>query len=415
MRIMTKQQRSAVLTIPLVLVQALTWFCIADCCRAGEGSGVEAHSLVERCLKTQAVMDHVSMRITTEREIPNPSKGWPSRQRAEAQLRRDGQRLDVSLRYLVPGNTEEFKERSQRSRAVFSKDGGIFYWTLASRSQPPRHGLMDNDWAKWFTEHAMNEVTGGPLDGYFQPSGTGRIAELVADAPALHLRGVEVIAGTPCKVIEAATQHGTYTMWLAESFGCLPLKVTCELGPNDVYDYMDGRVLSARTITTPQGKKEAGSRFLGVLEGVSIKPIGAAFVAVGGKFTRKEWYGDFRVLVVSSYTRSEITLNPRFEGTDAFVIDLPEHARIKNLTDSTSGISYEWRHGKAVPVGTDFAGSAPTSYWHDAAPLSQYLWAAFGLALLGIGMRLALFGKYPASKPAAHLEPMRPAWSGPGP
>jgi hypothetical protein len=337
-------------------------------------------------------MDHVSMRVATARDIQDSFGGWPRDQRAETFIRRDGDRLDVSLRYLFPEKSE-FKNRSQRSRMVIWKEISVWYFCPLARVQPPRAGIVKYDWADCFTALGLNEVTGGPLDGYFPPLGTHRVAEIMAEAASLRLRRKEAVGGTPCKVVEARTRHGTYAMWIAESKGFLPLKASYEIGPDDLHDFTDDRPFSEVAIPTPDGQNHAGSRASGILDEVTVTRIGDAFVPVAGKFTRTDWYSDVRLFVVNSYKRTEIDINPHFEGTDAFVTDLPEGARLTNLADQTSGVRYEWRGGKAVPAGTEFRGNPPVGSWEDCSPVSQYLWATLGFVLFGAGMRLAFRAK----------------------
>jgi hypothetical protein len=333
-------------------------------------------------------MDRVSMQVATTRDLPDSADGWPRDQRARSLIRRDGDRLDVSQSYLFPEEIKEFKHRSHRWRAVTTKEIGVLYYAGVSTATPPK-GIVSTDWAASFTRHGLNETTGGPLDGYFPPSGCHRVAELMAGAASLRLRGIEAIGETPCKVVEAKTRHGTYAMWIAESKGCLPLKVSYEIGPDDLHEYEDDRPFSEITIPTPGGRKHAGSTSSGILEEVTVAHIGDTFVPVAGKFTRTEWYTDVRLFAVNAYKRTEIELNPRFEGTDAFVTDLPEGAVLNNMTDQTSGVIYEWHAGKAVPGATEFRGSPAVGSWDDWSIYLQFLWTTVGVALFGAGAWMA--------------------------
>jgi hypothetical protein len=356
----------------------------------GEEKRAAALALLQACLKTQAVTDHISVRVVALRDIPNHNKDWPRHHRAETFLRRDGERLDVATRMLYPDGTKEFQARAQRSRAVFTDGVGVFYWTLASRAQPSRQGVVDNNWAKWFTDHGLNEVTGGPLDGYFQSTGTQRAAEIMAADPGLRLRGQETLRGIPCQIVEARTPYGSYALWLAESKGFLPLKATCELGPDDIYDHVDGMRLSERPIAGRDEDQVAGSQSSVILDEVTVERLGDAFVPVSGTLTRSERFGARKVFVVSSYQRTDMKINPRFEGTDAFVTDLPKGARLNNLADKTSGVAYEWRGGKPAAAGATSRASVPVASWGEASPYTQYVWAIIGLVLLGAGLIMCL-------------------------
>ncbi len=339
-------------------------------------------------------MNWVSMRVVADRDLPNSPDGWPRHQRAESFIRRDGDRLDAAQRYLFPDSPEFNKARSHRWRAVIAKESGVLYY--AGIELPVvANGIVNNDWAGWFNRHGINETTGGPLDGYFPSTGSRRIAEIMADAPGLRLRGSETIGDTPCKVVEAQTRRGTYVMWIAEAKGFLPLKVTSAIRPEDLVGYRDGLPFSEIAVSTPDGKSHAGLSAFIVLEDVAVAQIGDTFVPVAGKFTRNETYTDLRMLVVNTYERSEIQLNPRFDGTDAFVTDLPDGSSLYNEADKTSGVKYEWRGGKAVPGGTEFSGSPAVSSWESNSAVVPFLWAMAGIALFSGGLGMAFSGQKP--------------------
>src|SRR5581483_9638100 len=269
----------------LFLAEGTIALCLTEPARAGNDTRAEASILLQRCLAMQSLTDHVSMRVANLRDIPDSVDGWPRDQRAETLLRRDGDRLDVSLCYRFPETDPDFKHRSHRSRGVITRDLCVWSSCPISKPDPPRSGIVSSHWPQWCTSMGLNQVTGATLDGYFPTTGTHRAAELMQEAGDLRIRGVEVIGGTPCKMVAATTRHGTYTMWLAEEKGCLPLRVTYEIGPDDLRHYTDDRPFSALSIPTPDGQKHLGSKGTGVVEDVVVACIGTAYVPVAGKFT----------------------------------------------------------------------------------------------------------------------------------
>src|SRR5207253_11390243 len=187
-----------------------------------------------------------------------------------------------------------------------------------------------------------------------------RIAEIMAESPSLRLLKDAVVEGATCKVLEAGSPHGTYTMWLDRDRGCLPRKVVYKIGPVDVHHYWDPIPFSELMFPGPDGKDRGGTEETGVLQGITYQRIADAFVAVSGRFTMMESHGDVRMASAYSYTTSEVQLKPHFHGTDAFVSDMPDGARITNLMERTSGVKYEWRGGKVVIAGTGNGGDVPT-------------------------------------------------------
>jgi hypothetical protein len=293
---------------------------------------------------------------------------------------------------------------------VITKEIGVRYDCPVSSDKPPRIGIVNNDWDAWFAGMGITEINGGPLDGYFSPTGTHRVAELMRDSVELWLRGDEVVGETLCKVIDAKTRrHGTYTMWVAQSQGFLPLKISYEIGPDDLANYSDDRPFSEFTMVTPDGQNHSGSRATGLLDKVTIVPLGDTFVPVAGRFTRTMWYGDVRLFAVNTYKRTQINLKPRFEDTDAFVTDLPEGAIVNNMADQTSGVQYEWRGGKVMPAGTAFGGSVPVASWDPPTMVSQIIQAMLGLLFFGIGAVLAFRPKRLPQSPPQTFEPTQAA------
>ena len=269
----------------------------------------------------------------------------------------------------------------------------MWYYCPIGWTEAPKVGIANYDWAGAFAAHGINEITGGPLNGYLPPLDEHRVTEVMAQAADLRLRGAESIDGTVCKVVEAQTRHGKYVLWIAESKGFLPLKVTYDIGPGDLHDYTDRQPFSEVTIFTPEGRKTAGARASGSLDQVTVAKVGDAFVAVSGRFSKTESYGEIQLSNVNTYKYSDIRINPPFQGTDAFVTDLPAGARVNNMADQISGVKYEWREGRARPAGIELGGRGPTAAWKDAAPVSQYLWATVGLVLFGVGGRMAFRSK----------------------
>jgi rhodanese-related sulfurtransferase len=240
-------------------------------------------------------------------------------------------------------------------------------------------GIATGDWAQLFAVKGLNRFHGGPLDGYFPPTGNRRIAEILAETPTLRVINDEVVEGVPCKVVKARTpHHGEYTMWLDQDRGCLPRRVVYTLGPDDRHEYWDRIPFSELTVPGPDGKQHGGTEESGVLEGITYQRIADAFIAVSGRFTRVESHGEARAASVYSYTRSDIQLKPHFDGTDAFAPDLAEGARITNTMERRSGVKHEWRGGKVVIAGTDKGGDVPT---YDAEPES--IAVQFGMSLCG--------------------------------
>ena len=325
----------------LVLAHLILGVCFAECARAEAEPQPEALDLVRACQKSQSCLDQVLMRIKTVADEKLVS-GRTAHVEYQVFIRRDGMRLDVRSQF---GNTWEDPNRTRAIRSFMVVEPPLCVWSSCplSKPDPPMSGIATGDWAQLFAAKGLNRFHGGPLDGYFPPSGNRRIAEIMLESPTLHLLKDELIGGIPCKVVEARSPHGTYMMWLNREQGCLPQKVMYKVEPADLHEYWDPIPFSQLMMPGPDGKEHGGTEDSGVLEGISYQRIGDALVAISGRFTRADSYGDVRLSAVYSYTRSDIQLKPHFEGTDAFVADLPEGARITNMMERHSGVKYESR------------------------------------------------------------------------
>jgi hypothetical protein len=340
--------------------------CLGTFARAGSDSDPQAAALLRACQTSQSCLDQVSMRIKTVADEKLAS-GSTAHVQYETYIRRDGMRLDVRSQ-ITPAVDDPMRSPAKRLCMVIKPPLCVSSSCPLSKPDPPMAGIATDDWAQFFAVRGLSRFHGGPLDGYFPPSGTRRIADLMAESPTLYLVKDDQVDGAPCKVVEARTPHGVYTMWLEQGRGCLPRRVMYKLGPEDLHGYWDPIPFSQLLLPGPDGQEHGGTEECGVLEGITYQPMGDALVAVSGKFTRVECHGPVRLGSVYSYTRSDIRLRPHFDGTDAFVSDLPEGARITNLMDSRSGVRYEWRRGKVVIAGTGNGGEIPT---YDAEPDSQ--------------------------------------------
>jgi len=65
-----------------LLAPVMACLCGQSEAREEESSRAQALSLLQRCLTTQSFTDHMSVRVTTLRDIPDSIDGWPRDQRA---------------------------------------------------------------------------------------------------------------------------------------------------------------------------------------------------------------------------------------------------------------------------------------------------------------------------------------------
>ena len=315
----------------------------------------EARDLLRQCLKAQRLADRISMHGVTDIEALASAEdrtNLPRRWRAEFWVRRDGLLFDASYTMLM---LDKRQEASCRLRDVVNKE--VYSSTgRALTTKRAKSGITSTDTAKGFATAVMNEWLSMALDGYFMSDGK-RMAELMQDAADLRVAGEANVEGTACKIVEGHTTHGFLRLWIAPAMGHTVHRFECEKGPNDIH--FEG-------LTVSQHGKKIGRPLVGcsaVLDAVKVQKIGEVFFPFGGRLT--EWFihaDGVKVGSVYTYQRTKVDLHPRFEGTNAFVVDLPDGTRVTNLDDRDSGMVYQLQKGKPVAVYREFTGDVKGSW-----------------------------------------------------
>lgn len=373
----------------LMSLLIVTFFLI-DRALSEENPHAQARALLQRCVQTQSATDRISMKGLTEifRDKLAPPDDRSRHQREEYWIRRDGPLLDYSSRYLFLDRDQDL---SRNRREIIDRNYVLSTASAISEPSngPAKGGIISTKLRERMLYGVVGDDTFGRLDGYF--FGHRRLGEIMLEAQNLHFGREEVIGKTQCRIVEGITPYGKVKMWLAESKGCLPLKVTFEKGLGDMDDNSN---------TEGQDKPLSESRFPrgnnllvpivqknGVLDSVEVQEFDKVFVPVSGHYivTFKLSQGP-DVVNEFIYKRTSIDLNPRFEGTDAFKINLVENAEVRNMDDPSSGVRYQWRDGKVVPAFSDFSGTAEGN-----RPGRSMLWIATwlvtGLLLLVFALR----------------------------
>jgi hypothetical protein len=355
---------------------------------AAESNRREAESLLRRCLKTESATDRISVRGVTQfiqsRVDPAPP------QRVVFWFRRDGDLLDVSGSYelLSKGN----QQNSSYFRKVAGPDIWLEYQWWPARYKGPFAGIATHKLKQQRAKLLSAPHYAASLDGYLPGSGGVRVAERLLEASDLRVRGKEPVDGIPCILVEGTTPYGVFTMWLAQTKGCSPLKVACKKGRDDLIDPQTKVSQADLDPSLLKGQPPVG--WSSVLDDVELLQKGDAYVAIAGRETESWRLSSGRELPYSRrYKRTEVELKPKFKGTDAFVIDLPDGAPITKLDVPKSGVLYEWRGGKVV-VATPAGIAATEGFWGSRAAAARTIIASITvLALVGLAIRLYFRGR----------------------
>jgi hypothetical protein len=357
----------------------------------GSEQAPDARRLLRLCRQADALLNRASIRGTIEQTNSPPVNGEAG-QKDTFILRRDGDRLDVSG-LLKRSNSVQ----PVRYRFVINDGLLVSYNFLQNRAtQRPSSGMVGAVRPSGMSERVERQLGGillqggRELDGYIPVTGAKHISDLLMDASELRIRGQESIDQVVCQVVVGTTPYGGLAVWIAPDKGYHVLKYQMERGADD--QYAGGRTFRQWHVQyTISGNPETLVGVSCVLDGVEFlqKPDGLAPIA--GRLTNRHHLAsgtDF--VLTSAIRRTEVDLNPKFEGTDAFLIDLPEGVDLFNLDDQ-SGVKYLWRGGKAVK-GFAYYKPNPEDFMPDpsARRSGWMMWASIlgGCAALVLGLGL---------------------------
>jgi len=176
----------------------------------------------------------------------------------------------------------------------------------------------------------------GALFGKMQGSSHKGVAELLAGAATLRLRdGQENVNGVSCYVLEAMTDYGKVTAWLAPEKGYSALKWSIDKR-KDRDDLLNESPISQTS-------------WLAVFAAVELQKVGDVFVTTAGTLTHTINFADGRTIVFRhKYKVSEVELTPDFGALGAFVFNLPDGTPVN--VEEYPGIRYIWKNGQIVPA-----------------------------------------------------------------
>ena len=232
-------------------------------------------------------------------------------------------------------------ERSRLVRTVVNGEN-IVYMTFYNPELDlkgglhPRAYIRRKNFKKYQTDLLEYAANGGPMDGNIFGNNHRSIAELLSYASNLRITGdQEKVCGSSCYVLEAVTEHGKVTAWIAPNKGYNALKWIIHRTSGD---FLDDKTLPEK------GLKTSNSAF----EATEVQEIDSQYVITKGFFTGTSVNQDGEKFVRNNeYKRTEVDLNPDFEALGAFQINLPEGTVVAN--DDIPCVKFIWSNGKLVP------------------------------------------------------------------
>jgi len=328
---------------PMVMAIVLLLVAFAGMCQ-GE-TFPEARELVDRYREAITCWNQrVSMRIHSQIDVTPVDPDRPSRSHQRLNLihRRDGNRAEwLGSKSFFEDDKAEVST-SSRKFAVIANGGHIVNADDAWTSDETYKGtIRRRNYGKILRSALDDFYYGGFLDGLFLGLGklwlgkTANVAELLSQSDMLHVVGKEDINETVCYIVEAKTEYGTVTIWIAPEKGYNALKVSWVIHDKDFL--RDGLYL----------KDSSLAEWSVLIDSIDVEKIDGIFVPVSGRFTSASTRKDgVERTVCAKVKRSQIDLNPDFEALGAFRLALPDGSHIY---DRDSGISYKVFGGELVP------------------------------------------------------------------
>jgi hypothetical protein len=372
---------------PLRVVAALA--LLASTAFGASTDSSEAREWLRSCLDTQQATDHIAMTIEADFDIlQSLQPGGATKARYDLSVRRKKDWLDISGKALPLDAQQDLSEDFR----LVTTDQFVRTGHHSARPTPEKVGVVFSKKAKERRLEHLADSEWTFMDGYCPGSGGRRVPELMLESKDIENEGDAEVNGTQCHVVSSSSVQGKFRLWLAPAFGFLPLRAAYEKGPEALFD---GEALSARKY--PNGSEKPALRmtsWTGEMDEVHVSSLGTTFVPTAAKWTvTYKFNNDSRFLRVTNVKRSNIELNPSFEGTDAFRIDIPEGTRVQNLDDPSSGLQYVWHNGTIEARTVSFEGGvakflppSSSSFW------SRHLvvWSLLALAVC-LGLIWLLF------------------------
>lgn len=319
-------------------------------CAFGQAKDPNAAEVLLRYQRSLLWSQSVSMRIeaTFDVDTNHPYKNFFS-SKVDFIFRQDHDRAEwIGQRLIFDDKGDVDKLNSRVIKRIGTGELFLDVVNTSPFAAFPRAAVVWRDYKEQQKGVLDSSDFGGPLFGRLHGINHKGIAGLLGESNNFRLHDKqENLNGVSCYVLEATTEYGRVTAWIAPEKGYNALKWVLECSRDDLYDdtpiYARWPELQSATAVFDSVEMEQ----VNDVNTVVFVPKSSRFTHTV-KFTNGTKSGD-----QSEYTVSDIQLNPDFDALGAFKIDLPNGTRV--FVEEFQGIHYVWQNGEVVP-GVD----APT-------------------------------------------------------
>ena len=302
----------------------------------------ESPSVSELLDKYAATQDKLrSFIIKSEDSVETTASLFRSTQKKKTYfssvLRFDGQR--ISLRNHLWGDfglgSNVIPKDKPEYQSFMWNGEEYFQYSKSPRSTARPHGIVKIDHRRKYAEGLIGRgYNGADILGFF--ANNERIDSMLKQADAISVRDRMRRAGeaeSPCYIIDAATKHGKFTLWI---------------DPERGYNIAKAEVQRKAGDTMLDQPLEGKASFRSSLSKVCFAKIDNVWVPMDAEIKGLRTYRDGSFHGARQHhKRTEVILNPDHDSLGSFVPDDIENgAEVLDL--SVEGIIYTWQDGCVV-------------------------------------------------------------------
>jgi len=299
---------------------------------------LDVNEIVRRYKESLSYAEHISVKIDIEiaekdETLSDYERKFVESRQTNIVYRRDHDRTEwIGNRLVLDKEGAVDTSKSYVMNEVMNGEYGGN--VIGKLNELPMLATIRKDYKKRQKALLYDPERGGPLFGKMFGSNHKSVAELLVGAAELRLRNVrQDIGGTSCYVLEAMTEYGKVTAWIAPEKGYNTLKWAIHKTSGDLFNE----------------KPISLTSWAAVFDAVELQKVDDKFITKGGTLTHTRNFTDGHTTVSRfKYKVGEIDLNPDFEALGAFVFNLPNGTKVS--MKEFPGIPYVWQNGQPVTV-----------------------------------------------------------------
>lgn len=321
----------------------LNTICYLNVVGTMHAAKLDVQELVQRLADAQRWAECVAMEVTIKSEDRNPIGGRPKFVQKRLNIRRQGD-LYESKGYSWLAD-EQGRIDMTSENVQYDLCNGQFFLSYYAHGPRPRAVVVNRSWRQRLQE-MVDYPPLGPLSGRFGGTKHQGLAQVLAKAQDLRLGEGAIVNGIECHALEATSQYGKMTVWLAPGKGYNCVRCIWKSAGQDLVDDIPYEQrwpeLKGKGTTTIFECKE----FLQVTDAKGTSFFVPSCASLEMRVEPRS-PGLDAVDFVEHYLVTNVDLKPDFASLGAFRADVPDGTHV--IVVEEPGLRYIWRNGKVVP------------------------------------------------------------------